>query len=1027
MLYPDRAAQHLTPELFRHPAAAYRSLPFWSWNCRVTREIIDRQVGVFARMGFGGVVIHPRIGLDIPYLGPEFMELVRYAVERCRAAGLICWLYDDDRFPSGAAGGQVTRDPQFRQRFLLVTEEEQTQGTLRARYAVGEDGVRRLEAGEAPRPGERLRRAYVMELEPRNWFQGQTYVDIMNPAATDRFLALTHEAYARTLGPALGTAAPAIFTDEPRMETSTRRYQMRLRSAADRADVAVPWSEPLEERLRQRGIDLLEILPALLWELPGSAAARWTFRDAAGEQFVSAFLDRIADWCAAHHVLMTGHVLSEDSLFSQSASLGDCMRCYRRMDVPGIDVLCDDRTFLAAKQAVSVAHQYGREAVASELYGVTRWSCSFKTFKLQGDWQAALGVTARVPHLSWMSMEGEAKRDWPGSIFEQAPWWREYRSLEDYFARLNTALTRGAPGTNVAVIHPVESMWLLLGCEDQTLEKRRALDQQFDGLLRALLLHLIDFDLIAESLLPGQQPRYEDGCLHIGPMTYRTVIVPALSTLRSTTLQVLEAFRAAGGEVIFAAPPPALVDAKPDPRAAELAARCSRMEDIQALCGLLRERAGLWVDTAEGRPADQLLVQRRREEDGEWIFLCHAWPSNTGADAPERYTLRLRGAYRLTCYDALTGDIRPLPAEYRGGDTVYHWTAYAQDSLLLRLTPGRADLPVPMDPVYRPYLTLAQPDRVAFSEPNMLLLDYARARLDGGPETEKTEILRLDNLLRARLGFALRGEDMMQPYALEEKETHRLELRYTVFSQTEAACMLALEHPGNCRVTLNGQPADPADRGWYVDRAIRAIALPTLRKGENELRVALPYHQKTNLENMYLLGDFDVRPRAAGESAVLPGTQKNLGDLTAQGMPFYSGEAIYSFAFSVADAGEYALRVTDFAAALCAARVDGRSAGQIAYAPHRVSLGCLEAGMHRLEITAFIGRQNGFECLHNAREDYVWYGPAAWRTAGADWTDDYRLQPAGLTACALVERVCRKPDSPRGTPKAQSEELRAES
>ena len=53
--------------------------------------------------------------------------------------------------------------------------------------------------------------------------------------------------------------------------------------------------------------------------------------------------------------------------------------------------------------------------------------------QISGDWQAALGVTIRVPHLSWMTMEGEAKRDYPASIHYQSPWYKEYKIIEDYF------------------------------------------------------------------------------------------------------------------------------------------------------------------------------------------------------------------------------------------------------------------------------------------------------------------------------------------------------------------------------------------------------------------------------------------------------------------------------------------------------------------------------------------------------------------------------------------------------------------
>ena len=54
--------------------------------------------------------MHPRTGLETPYLSDEFMELVKYADEQAREKGMLCWLYDEDRYPSGAAGGMVTEN-----------------------------------------------------------------------------------------------------------------------------------------------------------------------------------------------------------------------------------------------------------------------------------------------------------------------------------------------------------------------------------------------------------------------------------------------------------------------------------------------------------------------------------------------------------------------------------------------------------------------------------------------------------------------------------------------------------------------------------------------------------------------------------------------------------------------------------------------------------------------------------------------------------------------------------------------------
>lgn len=85
------------------------------------------------------------------------------------------------------------------------------------------------------------------------------------------------------------------------------------------------------------------------------------------------------------------------------------MICYDR----GIDMLCDFHEYTTAKQTQSIVRQTGAEGMLSELYGVTGWDYDFRGYKLQGDWQAALGVTVRVPHLAWMTMKGEAKRDYP--------------------------------------------------------------------------------------------------------------------------------------------------------------------------------------------------------------------------------------------------------------------------------------------------------------------------------------------------------------------------------------------------------------------------------------------------------------------------------------------------------------------------------------------------------------------------------------------------------------------------------------
>ena len=121
MLYPKNNEQTLSAELFQNPTSEYRGTPFWAWNGVLDDEELKRQIDIFKTMGLGGFHMHVRTGLDVPYLSEEFMDHIRFCVEEARKRGMLAWLYDEDRWPSGAAGGLVTKDPKYRERHLLFT------------------------------------------------------------------------------------------------------------------------------------------------------------------------------------------------------------------------------------------------------------------------------------------------------------------------------------------------------------------------------------------------------------------------------------------------------------------------------------------------------------------------------------------------------------------------------------------------------------------------------------------------------------------------------------------------------------------------------------------------------------------------------------------------------------------------------------------------------------------------------------------------------------------------------------------
>ena len=127
------------------PGPEYRGAPFWAWNAKLEPEELRRQIRLFKDMGLGGFFMHSRVGLNTPYLSDEWFDCIRACIDEAERQHMNAWIYDEDRWPSGAAGGLVTRDPQFRQRYLALTLSdtvpEQLSPDTIATFAAHLDGV----------------------------------------------------------------------------------------------------------------------------------------------------------------------------------------------------------------------------------------------------------------------------------------------------------------------------------------------------------------------------------------------------------------------------------------------------------------------------------------------------------------------------------------------------------------------------------------------------------------------------------------------------------------------------------------------------------------------------------------------------------------------------------------------------------------------------------------------------------------------------------------------------------------------
>ena len=348
MLYKKNSEEKLSKELFKNPTCEFRGTPFWAWNSWLEKDELERQIGIFKEMGFGGFHMHVRTGLKNKYLSDEYMQLIRDCVEKAKDEKMLAWLYDEDRWPSGAAGGYVTEDVRYRARYLLFTPFKTAEAKKSVEVSAGRTNNGKLLAcydvvldrdgylssykriGEDDDAEGTKWYAFMEIIGESDWFNGKTYADTLSKDAVDRFVEVTHEKYRKCTGDEFDKTVPAIFTDEPQFT-----HKAVMNNSFDKMDMIMPWTDKVPELYEKAyGADIYATLPELFWDLPESKPSvhRYRYHDFISELFSSSFADNIGSWCRKNGIALTGHMMEEPTLRSQCAALGEAMRSYRGFD-----------------------------------------------------------------------------------------------------------------------------------------------------------------------------------------------------------------------------------------------------------------------------------------------------------------------------------------------------------------------------------------------------------------------------------------------------------------------------------------------------------------------------------------------------------------------------------------------------------------------------------------------------------------------------------------------------------------------
>ena len=359
----------------------YRPVPFWSWNDDLQPEELVRQIDTMKEKGIGGFFMHARGGLKTEYLSERWFDCIRACVEESKKVNMNAWSYDENGWPSGFAGMKLLEDKANHEKYLDKKVTDNFDENATAVYFVGKDN--KLIKTDKPVGDGKYVNVYLKT--------NPSVVDILDRSIVRKFIELTHERYKKECGEDFGRYMLGFFTDEPQF---TRKTLMD--NSTDTDDLIMPWTDDFAKTYSDTySQDITEFLPEIFWDLPDGkvSAARYRYHDHIAERFSSAFADTVGGWCRENGIALTGHMMDEPTLESQTGALGEAMRSYRSFGLPGIDMLCSWKEYTTAKQAQSAAHQFGYEGVLSELYGVTDWDFDFRGHKLNGDWQARRSET----------------------------------------------------------------------------------------------------------------------------------------------------------------------------------------------------------------------------------------------------------------------------------------------------------------------------------------------------------------------------------------------------------------------------------------------------------------------------------------------------------------------------------------------------------------------------------------------------------------------------------------------------------
>lgn len=539
---------------FISPDVSNAPIYVWVWNDVCTHKTIDNQLAEMQNLGIRAFYILPEpkdfrpdsmpTNLTPDYLSDEFFTLCAYAIQKANEFGMLCWLYDEGGWPSGGACGKVLKEhPEYARETLKTSRYSFSAGDI---YKKSTPDVLAsfLNDKEMIEEGYQfISDVVVTEYITEKSINCNTdYPDLMNVAATEYFIEITHKKYASAMKNALGKNVTAIFTDEPKAPLSAFNKELTKKYESTYGESILPYlpliagnTLPTEEN-----VHILH---------------RWY--DLCSKVFCNNFLLPCKKWANGHGMAFTGHMDKDHDPLGcmQGGGNFNLMRALRCFDIPGVDVIWrqlypENKTEnindmngyngFFPRYASSAAAQNGSKFALSEIFGVGGCAMTYDTMRYTVGYQAVRGINVFNPFNFPLGRKGQLLAQELPVFTANQPYCRFLSQFNKYVERLSYLSTLGKRVCETGLYYPVSDF--------QGGLKAEVMAKAFDSLGRALEDLTVDFDIIDDDVIQASEGA-DNGCICIGNANYRNIIIPEGAFIPPQTQTVLNRFIKGGGKV----------------------------------------------------------------------------------------------------------------------------------------------------------------------------------------------------------------------------------------------------------------------------------------------------------------------------------------------------------------------------------------------------------------------------------------------------------------------------------------------